>query len=187
MPAMKIPSVLSTLSFVAIVLGLCLLLLLGVGCAGRALAEPHAKTRKVVGVSALALGGWLAFTGALTASGQLARTTPIPLLLPFVLLSLAVAALAAASALGTRLVRGLSITALVGFQAFRLPLELVLHSWVEQGVIPVQMSFTGDNFDIVSGVLAIALAVWSWKADKPPRIAIAIWNVLGSALLAVVM
>ena len=54
---------------------------------------------------------------------------------------------------------GLPIAALVGVQAFRLPLELVLARWKNQGVIPVQMTFEGHNFDIVTGVLALVTAV----------------------------
>jgi hypothetical protein len=34
----------------------------------------------------------------------------------------------------------LPLPALVAFQGFRLPLELVLHSWVAQGVIPSTMT-----------------------------------------------
>jgi hypothetical protein len=77
----------------------------------------------------------------------------------------------------------LSLPALVAFQGFRLPLELVLHSWVGQGVIPETMTWSGRNWDIVSGVLALVAAsfcrrssVWAWIA-----------NVVGLVLLVNVM
>jgi len=54
----------------------------------------------------------------------------------------------------------LPLPALVLFQAFRLPLELVLHSWVAQGVIPGTMTWSGRNWDIVSGVLALVAALF---------------------------
>ena len=47
---------------------------------------------------------------------------------------------------------------LLAFQGFRLPLEWVLHSWVEQGVIPGTMTWTGSNPDVLSGIAALALA-----------------------------
>src|SRR5687767_11765496 len=77
----------------------------------------------------------------------------------------------------------LPLSALVAFQGFRFPLELVLHSWVAQGVIPSTMTWSGRNWDIISGVLALAAApfcrrsiVWAWLA-----------NVVGLVLLANVM
>ena len=61
---------------------------------------------------------------------------------------------------------------LVAFQGFRFPLELVLHSWVAQGVIPGTMTWTGRNWDIVSGLLALVAAplckrsrAWAWLAN----------------------
>src|SRR5687768_9672431 len=74
----------------------------------------------------------------------------------------------------------LPLPALVAFQGFRFPLELVLHSWAAQGVIPFTMTWSGKNWDIISGVLALAAApfcrrsiVWAWLA-----------NVVGLVLLA---
>lgn len=56
--------------------------------------------------------------------------------------------------LGTRIANGVPIAWLVFFQAFRFPLELVLHDWYISGTIPETMTWTGSNFDILSGVLA---------------------------------
>jgi hypothetical protein len=66
----------------------------------------------------------------------------------------------------------LPLPTLVAFQGFRLPLELVLHSWVAQGVIPSTMTWSGRNWDIISGVLALIVApfcrrskIWAWIAN----------------------
>lgn len=66
----------------------------------------------------------------------------------------------------------LPLPMLVAFQGFRLPLELVLHSWVGQGVIPETMTWTGRNWDIVSGIVALVCApfcrrskAWAWVAS----------------------
>lgn len=48
--------------------------------------------------------------------------------------------------------------------------------------MPVQMSFEGRNFDIVTGGTAIALALALARADVP-RVLVAGWNALGSVLL----
>jgi hypothetical protein len=80
----------------------------------------------------------------------------------------------------------LPLAALVGFQAFRLPLELMMHSASEAGVMPRQMSYSGFNFDIVSGATAAVLAVLIALGKAPRRLVLA-WNALATALLAVIL
>jgi len=82
------------------------------------------------------------------------------------------------SPFGARLARNTPIAALVAFQAFRLPLELVLHRWAERGTIPTTMTWTGQNWDIVAGALAFVI----WPIAKNRNVA---WtfNILGSLLL----
>jgi hypothetical protein len=83
---------------------------------------------------------------------------------------------------GTVLLRGLPLWALVGYQVFRLPLELVMHRAYEEGLLPQQMTYSGRNFDIVSGITAGLLGAWLlWR--PAPRWVIAAWNALGLALL----
>ena len=57
-----------------------------------------------------------------------------------------------------------------------------MHAMYERGVMPVQMSYAGRNFDIVTGVTALVVAglVWSRRAGRGLVVA---WNVLGSLLL----
>ena len=78
--------------------------------------------------------------------------------LPFLAACNLAAVVFALSPIGRRLAMGLPLAALVGFQVFRLPLELVLHSWATQGVIPVTMTWDGSNLDILSGALALIAA-----------------------------
>ena len=78
---------------------------------------------------------------------------------------------------------GLPLSGLVAFQGFRLPLELVLHSWVAQGVIPATMTWSGRNWDIVSGVLALIAAPFCRRSKVVAWIA----NAIGLALLVNVM
>jgi hypothetical protein len=56
---------------------------------------------------------------------------------------------------GGRMMEHLSIPFMVGFQSFRLPLEIVLHSWYRSGTIPKSMTWEGSNWDILTGVLAV--------------------------------
>jgi hypothetical protein len=127
---------------------------------------------------------WLLVPAVLATRGDLSLDAPLPTpgAALFVLLTLATIVLAF-SRFGARLAAGIPMAALVGYQAFRVPLELALHALYTEGVIPVQMTYSGRNFDIVTGVLAVVLALLL-RAGRCPRWLVLAWNILGLALLA---
>ena len=57
-----------------------------------------------------------------------------------------------------------------------------MHRAYVEGVMPVQMSYEGRNFDVVTGVTAGVLGLWLAFA-RAPRWIVAAWNLLGVALL----
>jgi hypothetical protein len=140
------------------------------------------RSFKITAAFAVILGVWLGAQSALVASG---RMTSLPLNgLPFffgpVLLVWAGLAL---SPIGYRLASTIPIAVLVGFQAFRLPLELILHSWFTQGTIPETMTWSGQNWDIISGIAALICAPLANRSRVAARLA----NIIGLALLLNVM
>jgi len=134
--------------------------------------------------AALATAVWMAATFAAAASGRLSFTTVPPTMMVAIALSLALALRVGLSGMGGRLAAGVPLALLVGVQGFRLPLELLMHRAYGEGLMPVQMSYSGRNFDIVTGITAIVLAAALWMAPQrvSPRLVLA-WNVMGSALL----
>jgi hypothetical protein len=58
-----------------------------------------------------------------------------------------------------------------------------MHGAARAGVMPVQMSFEGRNFDVVTGASAAVVAALL-LADRAPRWLVVAWNGLGAALLA---
>ena len=62
------------------------------------------------------------------------------------------------SSWGKRL-SALNIWQLAFFQSFRLPLEVVLYLWAKTQTVPVTMTWTGQNWDIVSGILACLVVI----------------------------
>lgn len=132
---------------------------------------------------ALAAAAWVALTMGLAASGVLGRFDLKPPPLMFLLSAIVVLGVVLArSTAGDRLARGISMAELVGLQAFRLPLELVMHEAHVEGLMPAQMSYSGLNFDIVTGITALLLAVWL-RVGHPPRAVVMGWNIVGLALL----
>ncbi len=126
---------------------------------------------------------WLGSSTLIARSGVLTEfdRRPPPFLLLAMTFSVATLILAF-SPVGTRLINGIGIGWLIGFQAFRIPVELWLHELYQQGVIPVQMTYEGRNFDIVTGILALVLGLWA-IFRQPPRLLIWLFNLAGFALL----
>lgn len=114
--------------------------------------------------AAAALCAWLALTAAWVTWGP--RTHAVAFLMPFLLGSNALAVALALSPLGARMSREVPVAMLLGFQALRVPLELVLASWATQGTIPVAMSFRGQNVDILAGLVCGAAALWVLRASR---------------------
>lgn len=125
---------------------------------------------------------WLGALTALVASGKM-ESLPFHGLPFFFAPILIVCGGAALSPFGARLAMNVPLAALVGFQSFRLPLELVLHDWAVQGTIPGTMTWTGQNWDIVSGLAALIAAPLAGRYPVAARVA----NVIGFALLINVM
>jgi hypothetical protein len=171
------------MGFVVLPLVVSAAIVYGVAAAGRRIGEPRATQRRWVAATAITLTGWLVVSLALASSGWLARfdLRPPPfLLIPALGFPLAVAL--TWSRFGTRLIDGLSLAALVGVQSFRFPLELLMHRAYLEGVMPVQMSYSGRNFDILAGLTAIPIAWALSRGIGGRRLALA-WNVFGVLLL----
>src|SRR5690606_4684712 len=79
----------------------------------------------------------------------------------------------------------LPLSWLVGFQGFRVVVELLLHRGYVEGFVPRELTYSGHNFDMLTGVLAIALGTWACRGT-PPRWTLVACTVLGRVLLAIV-
>jgi hypothetical protein len=138
-------------------------------------------------VAALAVAAWMALTAGVALSGRLSRfdMTPPPMALLIVSVFASAFAIGLGSA-GARLSAAVPVATLVGLQAFRLPLELVMHRAATLGIMPPEMSYSGYNLDIVTGAGAVVLALLLRAGVAVPRLAIWIWNIWGLWCLAVI-
>ena len=139
-----------------------------------------AAKSKPLGVGVLV---WLAVTGLAGWLGLIRdfQRVPPPM---FVLLLAAVVltVVTAMSRIGSRLVAEAGIVWLIGVQAFRVAVEVFLDWGHRVDLVPVQMTFEGRNWDIVSGVSAAAVA-WLAAKRQAPRWLVLLWNCVGLALL----
>jgi hypothetical protein len=181
---MDIDTTLVRIGIPAIALGLSALFVAATWRTGEGMA-PAARRRRTV-LAGVGVAIWLAAQAAAARSGWLGRfeLRPPPIVIWFA--SMLVMTLALAwSSFGRRFADKLPFVALIGFQAFRLPLELVMHRAAAAGIMPNVMSYTGYNFDIVSGATALPLALYAWRRPLP-RPLIMLWNVTGQILLIVI-
>ena len=154
----------------------------GMAAASRRMGEAHAATTRasVVFVAAIV---WMSATWIAASSGVLRRWEAAPP--PFALLVVAIVMLGcliAFSRYGRLLATGLPLWTLVAVQGFRLPLELSMHVMYERRIMPGQMSYSGRNFDILTGASALIVAALA-RANRAPRWLVATWNVVGLVLL----
>jgi hypothetical protein len=143
------------------------------------LSPARARRRALTG--AVFAVGWIAFMGTAATRGLL-HFEPPPTMLVAILVSLGLAIGLALSPLGKRMAIGIPIAALVGYQGFRVIVELLMHRAYTEGLMPVQMSFSGRNFDIVTGITALALGIWL-ATGRGSRGLVAAWNTIGVLLL----
>lgn len=168
---MPTASSLTTLLFV-----LLALLMAGVGAAF--------LRRSGVGAVVVFLLGYLLLPAVLAGTGRLDRYDPMPAPALLLILALTVGTVVTAfSRIGDWVGGALSLAVLVGFQGFRIPVELLLHRLFVEGVVPVQMTYAGRNFDIVSGATALLVAGWISRRRDVARGLLLAWNFLGLALL----
>jgi hypothetical protein len=163
-------------AFVALVVALVVLLV----TLARLAAPDAGAARRGATVVALALVGWLGLTGALAAAGFFADFGGRP---PRVVLAVAPAllAVAAVATWGGGLAR-VPATWLVAPQAFRIVMELILWRLAVAHAVPEIMTFHGRNFDVLTG-LSAPLVAWAMARGRIGRRGVALWNVMGLALV----
>jgi hypothetical protein len=164
------------LFFILIVIATALLLARMAG-----IARPGWTLRAVVLVAV-----WLGLTAALARTGVLMNFDRFP---PpaglLIMISFVLTTVLAFSPVGNALA-GIPIIWLIGFQVFRVAVEIFLDWGNHAGFVPPQMTLEGRNWDILTGLSAIPMA-WAASRGIAGRTGILIWNIAGTLLLLNVM
>jgi hypothetical protein len=144
---------------------------------------PHRKNRAFIIVSALLLC-WLIVSSAITFSGTLIDFNAAPPRMLLILIPAVLAIVYISSS--TRVNAMLDVIPpewLVYVQSFRVLMELLLWLMFAAGVIPIQMTFEGLNYDILAGLSAPLVAYYALSTEKWPQIAALLWNFAGFLLV----
>lgn len=183
MPQVSFPTV---VGFLALVLAVAAGFVYAAGRASRVPSKGKVRSDRWIALAIVLL--WLGPAAFLSAGGYLidfGSQAPPPLL-RLVGATTVGTTLVAFSRVGSRLIPRMGLAWLVGFQVFRFPLELVLHRLYVEGALPVQMTYSGLNFDILTGLSAGVLGLWAARG-APPRWVFWAWNLMGLALLVTIV
>jgi len=161
---------------------------LGLVCFGlwRALEETpydRSRRRKIFWRTVLVLLGWLGLVSVLALRGFYQDFAAIPPRFAFLVLPplAAVGALSFSKGFG-QLLTYVPPAWLVYLQTFRLFVELLLWALFVQNLIPVQMTFEGQNWDILVGLTAGFVGYFCLVKRKWP-VSVAFWWNMGGLLL----
>lgn len=126
---------------------------------------------------------YLVLPGILAGTGRLNDYGPPPTFFMVMGLLTLVTVVTAFSDVGSRLIMSLGLPLIVGYQFFRVAVEILLHRLYLEGVIPEVMTYSGRNFDILTGIFGGVLGLLLLRRRLPRAIVLG-WNVLGICLLA---
>ncbi|MDP6943728.1 MAG: hypothetical protein QF464_06220 [Myxococcota bacterium] len=157
LPPFHYPDALTTTAFCAIVALVMATLVAGVAFASARLEAPAGSPRRRALVASGLCVLWLALTPQVPVP---VFGSTVAVFMGFFAVVMVTSLGFALSPVGRLLAAGIPLWVLVGFQGFRLPLELVLHAWYDQGTVPVHITYEGQNFDIVAASVALAGAAW---------------------------
>ena len=141
-----------------------------------------------LGLASAGMGVWLTGHALIAQSGVLDDPTGVPPRLGLYVVGIGgVVGAVALGRLGRRLGAGVPWGVWIGLQTFRLPLEVWLHGMHQEGIVPVQMTWSGWNFDVVTGATAPFVAWWVVRQKPGWRVVFWVWNVFGMVCLGAIL
>lgn len=135
--------------------------------------SPKARRNSIIGLII-----WAAFLAIWSLSGMAMRFDLFPLNMTPVLV-IPLVAIIIITIKSRNVLRNISPKVLINLQVFRVFVELLLWVSFAENLIPVQMTFEGRNFDILSGLTAPFAAMFLSRS----KWSLAIWNVMCLGLL----
>lgn len=82
-----------------------------------------------------------------------------------------------------RFLSSLPLTVLTWIHVIRVAVELCLLWLYQNGLVPIEMTFEGRNFDILSGLSAPIVYYFAFRNGKVNRPLLIVWNLAALALL----
>lgn len=131
----------------------------------------------------LALAGWVSLVAGWSLVGMLGNFSIFPLNIgPILLIPLVATILFTFSKTFTQVLSHIPQHRLAYLQSFRIFVEILIWLLFVDNLLPVQMTFEGRNFDVISGVTGVIIGYLS-SQGKLSRAVMIIWNIVCLCLL----
>ncbi|GAB3195843.1 uncharacterized membrane protein YccF (DUF307 family) [Pontibacter aydingkolensis] len=148
------------------------------------MSMPVAVANKRMLTITLVITGWLVLVSILSLTGFLSDFSSMPpklmLLLPVPLIAILWLTFSART---RTFLRAIPASWLMYLQVFRVPVEIFLWLQFLDGLTPVQMTFEGLNWDVLTGITAPVFAYICFGQGRNLRGLAIAWNLFGLALL----
>ena len=135
-------------------------------------------------ITTLLFGGWTITLTLLAYNGifaDLSHLPPRPVIAMFIPLPIILAF--ALSKTGTAIIRQIPAYWLVYLQSFRVFVEILLWQAFLNAKLPVQMTFEGGNFDILTGIVSLPAGYFIAKNKHSSQKISLAFNIVGIVLL----
>lgn len=170
--------------FIVLVVALLALLFYGIWLALSRSGITQSKQKKSLSLTILITLCWLMLLAALAIQGFFGDFTVLPPRLFFAAFPPTLAfAVLTFSGRADFLLKHVHPGWLIAVLSFRIVMEIILWMVFVAGVIPVQMTFEGRNWDILIGLTAPIIAYLCFSKKAIYRKAAIFWNIAGLALL----
>ena len=150
-----------------------------------AINADSSKKKKYYALTGVLITGWLITSALVALNGTLHDfiSTPPKLMIIVIPPVLAISYLSSSTRVNA-LIKEIPSSWLVYIQSFRILMELLLWLVFIRNVIPVQMTFEGVNYDILTGLSAPLIGYYCLRVNKWPRITAVLWNMAGLLLVS---
>lgn len=158
---------------------------------GHFVAAQRAELNKPSGRTIWLMTGilaWMLLLSFLASIGVFAKFELIPPRLPMILfLGMLTLLFIITRSATKRMAQAIPLHWPLVLQGFRLPLEFILWALFINNALPEQMTFSGYNYDVLSGIFGLVIgAVW-YKGWLKSKAALWVYNVVGLALLLTIV
>jgi hypothetical protein len=128
---------------------------------------------------------WAILQTILGLSGVYQDTTAMPpkIMLLGVLPALITITITFLSRKGKLFIDNINLRTLTYFHSIRVPVEIVLLLLFKNGLVPINITFEGTNFDLFSGVTASVVAFFAFRSTVVNKKLLLVWNIICLLLL----